>query len=195
MLDYPLDLSFKIVALGTRVRVTDAAGREVAYLRKKKFRLKEEVTVYTDEAQNRTLFRINADRMLDFSANYSIRDGDGRLLGAVGRRGMRSLWRSSYSIADANGSGIAEIREENPWIKVADRALESLPLGDALGGLFFNPAYLIELRSRPVLRLRKRRAVLEGRFTLDKLAEIPENEEEILLASTLMMLIFERDRG
>lgn len=195
MLDYPLDLSFKIVTLGTRVRVTDAAGREVAYLRKKKFRLKEEVTVYTDEAQNRTLFLINADRMLDFSANYSIRDGDGRLLGAVGRRGMRSLWRSSYSIADANGSGIAEIREENPWIKVADRALESLPLGDALGGLFFNPAYLIELRSEPVLRLRKRRAVLEGRFTLDKLAEIPENEEEILLASTLMMLIFERDRG
>jgi len=117
------------------------------------------------------------------------------LLGAVGRRGMRSLWRSSYSIVDANGSGIAEIREENPWIKVADRALESLPLGDALGGLFFNPAYLIELRSKPVLRLRKRRAVLEGRFTLDKLAEIPENEEKILLASTLMMLIFERDRG
>lgn len=195
MLDYPLDLSFKIVTLGTRVRVTDAAGREVAYLRKKKFRLKEEVTVYTDEAQNRTLFRIKADRMLDFSANYSIRDGDGRLLGAVGRRGMRSLWRSSYSIVDANGSGIAEIREENPWIKVADRALESLPLGDALGGLFFNPAYLIELRSKPVLRLRKRRAVLEGRFTLDKLAEIPENEEKILLASTLMMLIFERDRG
>jgi uncharacterized protein YxjI len=186
MLDYPLDLSFKIVTLGTRVRVTDAAGREVAYLRKKKFRLK---------AQNRTLFRIKADRMLDFSANYSIRDGDGRLLGAVGRRGMRSLWRSSYSIVDANGSGIAEIREENPWIKVADRALESLPLGDALGGLFFNPAYLIELRSKPVLRLRKRRAVLEGRFTLDKLAEIPENEEKILLASTLMMLIFERDRG
>jgi uncharacterized protein YxjI len=195
MLDYPLDLSFKIVTLGTRVRVTDAAGREVAYLRKKKFRLKEEVTIYTDEAQNRTLFRIKADRMLDFSANYSIRDGDGRLLGAVGRRGMRSLWRSSYSIVDANGSGIAEIREENPWIKVADRALESLPLGDALGGLFFNPAYLIELRSKPVLRLRKRRAVLEGRFTLDKLAEIPENEEKILLASTLMMLIFERDRG
>jgi uncharacterized protein YxjI len=195
MLDYPLDLSFKIVTLGTRVRVTDAAGREVAYLRKKKFRLKEEVTIYTDEAQNRTLFRIKADRMLDFSANYSIRDGDGRLLGAVGRRGMRSLWRSSYSIVDANGSGIAEIREENPWIKVADRALESLPLGDALGGLFFNPAYLIELRSKLVLRLRKRRAVLEGRFTLDKLAEIPENEEKILLASTLMMLIFERDRG
>lgn len=88
---------------------------------------------------------------------------------------MRSLWISSYGIADATGSGIAEIREENPWIKVADRALESLPLGDALGGLFFNPAYLIEARSKPVLRLRKRRALLEGRFTLEKIADIPEN--------------------
>ena len=69
MLHYPLDLRFKIVTFGTRVRVTDAMGTEIAYLRKKKFRLKEEVTVYTDEGQSRVLFRINADRMLDFSAN------------------------------------------------------------------------------------------------------------------------------
>ena len=37
MLSYPLDLSFKIATIGTRVRVVDAAGRRVAYLRKKEF--------------------------------------------------------------------------------------------------------------------------------------------------------------
>jgi len=35
MLNYSLDLGFKIVTIGTRVRVTDAAGRLVAYVRKK----------------------------------------------------------------------------------------------------------------------------------------------------------------
>ena len=37
MLSYPLDLGFKIVTIGTRIRVTDATGRQVAYARKKKF--------------------------------------------------------------------------------------------------------------------------------------------------------------
>ncbi|CAA9454454.1 MAG: hypothetical protein AVDCRST_MAG28-2212 [uncultured Rubrobacteraceae bacterium] len=195
MLQYPLDLRFKIVTLGTRVRVTDAIGTEVAYLRKKKFRLKEEVTVYADEVQSRVLFRINADRMLDFSANYAISGGDGVPLGAVRRQGMRSIWRTSYGIADATRTEIGGIREENAWVKVADSLLEMLPFGDALGGLFFNPSYLISVRSTPVLRLRKRRALFEGRFTLEKLADIPEREEQLLLASTLMMLILERDRG
>ncbi len=98
MLQYPLDLRFKIVTFGTRVWVTDATGTEIAYLRKKKFRLKEEVTVYTDEGQSRMLFRINADRMLDFSANYAIAGRDGMALGAVRRQGMRSIWRSSSRI-------------------------------------------------------------------------------------------------
>jgi len=195
MLHYPLDLRFKIVTFGTRVRVTDATGTEIAYLRKKKFRLKEEVTVYTDEDQSRVLFRINADRMLDFSANYAIAGGDGMALGAVRRQGMRSIWRSSYGIADATRNEFGRIREENACVKVADGLLEMLPFGDALGGLFFNPSYLISVRSTPVLRLRKRRALLEGRFTLAKLADVPEREEQLLLASTLMMLILERDRG
>jgi len=51
MLNYPLDLGFKIVTIGTRVRVTDAAGRLVAYVRKKKFKLREDVGVYADEDQ------------------------------------------------------------------------------------------------------------------------------------------------
>jgi hypothetical protein len=195
MLHYPLDLRFKIVTFGTRVRVTDAMGTEIAYLRKKKFRLKEEVTVYADESQSRVLFRINADRMLDFSANYAIAGGDGMALGAVRRQGMRSIWRSSYGIADATRNELGGIREENAWIKVADGLLEMLPFGDALGGLFFNPAYLISVRSTPVLCLRKRRALLEGRFTLEKLADVSDTEEQLLLASTLMMIILERDRG
>jgi hypothetical protein len=43
MLSYPLDLSFKIVTIGTRIKIKDAAGRQVAYVRKQKFKLKENV--------------------------------------------------------------------------------------------------------------------------------------------------------
>lgn len=62
VLEYPLELSFKIATIGARVRVTDARGRQVAYVRKKKFRLREDVQVFTGENRRNLLFRIRADR-------------------------------------------------------------------------------------------------------------------------------------
>jgi hypothetical protein len=73
--------------------------------------------------------------------------------------------------------------------------MESLPLGDALGGLFFNPAYLAELYGREVLRIRKQPSVLESSFRIEKLADFSEDEEDLLLAGIVMMVLLERDRG
>ncbi len=195
MLSYPLDLSFKIVTIGTRIKVRDATGRQVAYARKKKFKLKEDVRVYQDENQSRLLFRMKADRMLDFSARYAISGPDGHPVGAVGRRGMRSLWSSAYVLDDTYEAEAGSIREENPWTKVLDGVMEALPLGDALGGLFFNPTYLAELRGRDVLRIRKQPSVLESSFRIEKLADFSEDEEDLLLAGIIMMVLLERDRG
>ncbi len=195
MQEYPLDLSFKIFTIGTRVGVVDAHGRQVAYVRKKKFKLREDVMVYRDEGQREALFRLKADRILDFGASYAVTAPDGRILGHVRRQGVRSFWKSAYGIVNAGGREVGGIREENPWIKVADGLLEMIPFGDVLGGLFFNPAYRIDLRDDTVLRLRKQRALLESRFRLEKLGDFSEAEEDLLLASVVMMLLLERDRG
>ena len=195
MLSYPLDLSFKIVTIGTRIKIKDAAGRQVAYVRKKKFKLRENVGVYADEDQSRLLFRMKADRMIDFSARYAISGPDGHPLGAVGRRGMKSLWSSAYLLEDAYGTEAGSIREDNPWTKVLDGVMESLPLGDALGGLFFNPAYLAELYGKDVLRIQKQPSVMESSFRIHKLADFSDEEEDLLLAGIIMMVLLERDRG
>lgn len=195
MLNYPLELGFKIATIGTRVRVLDATGDLIAFVRKKKFRLKEDVGVYADEGQKKLLFRIKADRVIDFGASYSVTDADGRSLGAVRRQGMRSMWKSSYVLSGPGKDEAGLIHEENPLVKVADGLMEAIPGGDALGGLFFNPAYLAELDGRAVLRLKKERSVFESKFTVEKLDEFSEEEEELLLASLIMMVLLERDRG
>ena len=195
MLNYPLELSFKIATIGTRVRVVDAARQQVAYLRKKKFRLKEDVRVYEDEDQKRPLYRIRADRVVDFGASYAVSDPDGRPLGAVRQRGVRSIWKSSYEVSDPNGKKIGVIHEENPFVKVLDSLAEAVPFADSLGGLFFNPAYLVDLGGETVLRMHKERSVFESRFRLDRLGDFSEEEEDLLLASLLMVLLLERDRG
>ena len=194
-MNYPLDLRFKIATIGTRVSVNDATGQLVSYVRKKKFRLKEDVGVYADENQSRLLFRIKADRVLDFGASYSVVDSNSKPLGAVRQEGVRSMWKSSYVLSDPAGTSVGLIHEENPWIKVADSLMESIPLGDSLGGLFLNPSYLAELGDRTVLRLKKEKSVFEGRFTVEKLGDFTEEEEELLLASLIMMVLLERDRG
>jgi hypothetical protein len=195
MLNYPLELSFKIATIGTRVRVVDAAGRQIAYLRKKKFRLKEDVRVYEDENQMRELFRIRADRVVDFGASYAVSGSDGRPLGAVRQRGVRSIWKSSYEVSNPNGKTIGVIHEENPFVKVLDSLAEAIPFADALGGLFFNPAYLVDLGGEIVLRMKKERSIFESRFRLDKLGDFSEEEEDLLLASLMMVFLLERDRG
>jgi hypothetical protein len=195
VLNYPLELGFKVATVGTRVRAVDAAGGQVAFVRKKKFKLREEVMVYEDEDQRDLLFRIKADRVVDFGARYAISGPDGRPLGAARRRGVRSIWRSTYQVSGPLGQEIAVIYEENPFVKVLDSLAEAIPFADALGGLFFNPAYLVDLRGETVLRMQKERSVFESRFRLDKLGDFSEDEERLLLASLIMTLLLERDRG
>jgi hypothetical protein len=195
VLNYPLELTFKIAAIGTRVRVVDAAGRQVAHLRKKKFGLKEDVRVYEDEDQSRPLFRISADRVVDFGASYAVSDPDGRPLGAVRQQGVRSIWKSSYKVSDRNGETISVIHEENPFVKVLDSLVEAIPLADALGGLFFNPAYLVDLGGETTLRMQKERSVFESRFRLYKLGDFSEDKGDPLLAKLMIVSLLERDRG
>jgi hypothetical protein len=57
-LAYPLSVSFKIVALAPQLSVRDANGNLIAYVRQKLFKLKEAVTVYSDEGQTQPVFAI-----------------------------------------------------------------------------------------------------------------------------------------
>lgn len=191
MLNYPLNLSFKIIALAPQIRITDASGQLVMYVRQKLLALKEDVNVFADDQQQRQLFQIKADRIIDFSAQYNIMAVGGGTLGAVKRRGMRSLWKATYDIRDAAGNDIGLIHEENAWIKVVDAIASEIPFL----GMFINPAYLIDLRGQTVLYLKKQPAVFEGKFTLDKRGDFSDADERLLLNSVLMMLLLERSRG
>ena len=47
-MNYPLDLSFKILAIAPQISVSDANGALVLYVKQKAFKLKEDVTIYAD---------------------------------------------------------------------------------------------------------------------------------------------------
>lgn len=194
-MDYPLRLVFKFFTLAPQVPVTDAAGRLVCCVRQEPFKLKEAVQIFSDREQTQLLCRIDADRVLDFTASYSVAGPGGEKLGVLTRRGMASLWKAHYEFNDPEGSVYA-IREENPWTKVFDGLLGMIPLAGLLSGYFFHPAYAIKDKEGAlVLRLGKKAAFLEGRFEITRHAQLKPAEEARLLYAFLMLLLLERNRG
>lgn len=193
-MDFPLDARFKLLAISSEMTVTDAYGSLLFFAKQKAFKLKESVTVYADQEQTRQLYRISADRILDLSARYRIEDPGGAELGVLQRQGMRSIWRAHYDIA-AGGTPAFAIREENPWIKIADGIFSSLPVISLLAGYVFNPAYIVSRGpdGPPILRVAKRPALFEGHFEIEALTG--EIIPDVAVIGVLMMLLLERARG
>ena len=194
-MNYPLQLSFKLLAIAQQITATDAGGKVVFYVKQKAFKLKEDVTVFADVEQTRPLYTIKADRIIDFSARYSFSEAGGKELGALKRQGMRSIWKAHYEVFDGD-KVVLTIREENPWIKVLDAVFAEIPILGMFTGFLFHPAYLV---SRPdgkeVLRLQKQPAWFEGSFRVEKKGELGSEEETRALLSLIMMVLLERMKG
>jgi hypothetical protein len=194
-MNFPLSLSFKIIAIAPQISVTDATGNLVLYIKQKAFKLKEAVTVFGDAGQTMPLYTIGADRVLDFSATYHIADMQGRAIGDVKRQGMRSLWKAHYEVLES-GAPRFTIREENGWIKVLDGLLGEVPIVGMFTGYFFNPSYIVTRADGvPVMRLTKQPAFFEGKFTLERLAPLDPMDEARTVLGLIMMLLLERSRG
>ncbi|MFT3745161.1 MAG: hypothetical protein QM785_12820 [Pyrinomonadaceae bacterium] len=195
-MNYPLTLSFKLLAIASQIYVRDANGSLIGYVKQKLFKLKENIDVFADEGQTQLLFNIKADRMLDFSAGYNFTTANGQSLGSVRRRGMRSIFKANYEIFGPAGSQVMQIHEENGWVKVMDSLLGEVPILGMFTGYFFNPSYIVQrLDGTPVARLHKQPAFFEGAFALDQLAQLSGDEETVVLLSVLTMTLLERARG
>lgn len=195
-MNYPIDFSFKVLALASQIRINDANGQMLGYVKQKLFKLKEDIRVFTDDSQTNQIFGIRADRILDFSAKYNFTDRAGNLLGSIRRRGMRSLWKAHYEIYDERDNQVMEIREENGWVKVVDALVGEVPVVGIFSGYLFNPAYLISRADGTVVaRMQKKPAFFEGKFQLAQQAPMNQSEETRLLLSVLTMILLERARG
>jgi hypothetical protein len=196
-MNFPLSFSFKLLALSPQIYIQDATGKTVCYVKQKLFRLKEKVEVYADDSQQNLICTITADRIIDWSARYTFRDATGNELGAVGRRGMRSLWSAHYDIFSPGSTSPAfSIREENPMAKLFDNFLGQLPIIGMFTGFFFHPRFLTtRADGTQIMRLTKQSAFFEGKFLLEQLTPVTEGEETAIILSYLMMNLLERNRG
>ena len=197
-ISFPLRIGFKLLAFAPQFYMTDANGLKLAYVKQKLFKFKEAVTVFADESQAEIRYRIQADRVIDFSARYNFSDAQSAMLGSVKQRGIRSLWKAGFDVLD-NDLAIFHINEKSVLTRLLDNLFGQIPVLGFLSGYLFQPAYEV---SRPngeqVMVLTKKPALFEGQFDVELIsgsAPLSTRQLEQLLLSLMMVVILERSRG
>lgn len=94
------------------------------------------------------------------------------------------------------------IKEDNPWVKIADTLFQEIPFVGMLSGYVFNPSYTayrspsLDDATDPVMTIKKQNAFFESSFTIDLVdQEIDRDEELSALLSFMLMVQFMRRRG
>jgi len=196
-LEFPLTAIFRVLALSPEVQVRDAQGALLMQVKQKLLTLREDTTVFADADKTRPLYRMRADRISGFRAVHTITSADtGVPLGAVRATGIRSLWRARYDVTNSAGREVTRIQEENPWIKVIDGLVDSIPLIGPLVAMFINPSYLVVAPDGSTYaRISKKRSLVDRRFTLDRTAPNPNDvSDELLALALIQVVLLERSR-
>ncbi|MFT6861663.1 MAG: hypothetical protein ACJAVK_000216 [Akkermansiaceae bacterium] len=197
-LQWPLNFSFKVLALASQATVTDANGCVVCYTKQKLFKFKEHVEIFTDKSKVTLLAEIKTQKVIDWSARYHFTNASGQDLGSVGRRGWRSLFRAHYDAFNpGNDTPAYAIREENPASKFFDGLFGAIPIIGMATGYLFHPRYAATKTGGEIaMRMTKKPAFFEGKFEIEKLDQsLTPHQELNLILAYMMMVLLERKRG
>lgn len=112
---------------GAAFHIYDPNGQVAFYSKQKAFKLKEDIRLYTGEDMQTEVLSIQARQVIDFSAAYDVTDpATGGKVGALKRKGMKSLLRDEWIILDAQDREIGFIREDSLALALIRRLLTNL---------------------------------------------------------------------
>jgi uncharacterized protein YxjI len=98
-------LKRQAIALTGKFRFYDPLGNLVMFSEQKMFKLREDIRVYSDESKTQEVLSIKARQIIDFSAAYDVVDtAMNQKVGALRRKGLRSLLRDEWEVLDENDS-------------------------------------------------------------------------------------------
>jgi uncharacterized protein YxjI len=102
--------------------IYDPQGQLVFYADVKAFQLKKDIRLYTDKKKHTEILAIKARQVLDFSATYDVVDSTtNEKIGALRRKGLKSLIQDEWVLLDANEQEIGTIKEDSRYMAVHRR--------------------------------------------------------------------------
>ena len=126
--------------------IYDDIGGMVGYVKQKAFKLKEDIRLYSDESMTTELLLIQARQIIDFSAAYDVIDSKtGQKVGALRRKGLKSILKDEWIIMDASDGEIGLIQEDSALLATLRRFITPL----------IPQKFLFQIRERPVGMLKQ----------------------------------------
>lgn len=117
-------LKRQVFALTGKFRIYDPMENLVLYSEQKMFRLREDIRVYADEGKTQEVLMIKARQIIDFSAAYDVMDSaSGQKVGALRRKGWRSLLRDEWEVLDVNDQMVGLLFEDSMRLALLRRFL------------------------------------------------------------------------
>lgn len=114
--------------LGAKFHIFDDNQQLVLYSEMEAFKLKEAIRLYSDESKSEELLRIKARNIVDLSATYDVVDSTtGEALGALRRRGFKSILKDEWIILSPDGSEIGRIKEDSSLMALLRRFIHIIP--------------------------------------------------------------------
>lgn len=145
---------------GGAFHIWDGGGNLVFFSKMKAFKLREDIRLYTGEDLRTELLLIQARQIIDFAAAYDVVDPvTGDKVGALKRKGLKSIVRDQWVLMDAADREIGVIGEDTVGLALLRRLIGLIPqkyhaeIGTQLVATFkqnFNPfVYRITLDFSP----------------------------------------------
>lgn len=117
-------LKRQAVALTGKFRFYDPMGNLVMFSEQKMFKWREDIRVYADEAKTQEVLSIKARQIVDFSAAYDVVDTAlNQKVGALRRKGLRSILRDEWEVLDANDNVKGLLFEDSMGLALLRRLL------------------------------------------------------------------------
>jgi len=147
--------------LGGAFHIYDPSGNVIAYSKMKAFKLKEDIRLYTGEDMGTELLTIQARAIIDFSAAYDVYDPRAReKVGALRRRGFKSMFRDEWLVLDAADAQVGLIQEDSTGLALVRRFIDA-------ASLLFPQKYSVQMGGREVATFKQNFNPFVYKLTVD----------------------------
>jgi len=114
---------------GQKFHLYDPQGGLVLFAKLKAFKIKEDIRIYADESQTSELLSIRTQSIFDIAGTYDVRDSvTNETVGALRRKGLKSMLRDEWLILDPNGVEVGKITEDSQVQAIVRRFIDMASL-------------------------------------------------------------------
>jgi len=174
----------KILAFVGKITVADESGAVVAFSRQKAFRLREEIRVFSDESEGTPLLLIKARNIIDFGATFDVTTPDGTVVGALRRKGFKSMLKDQWLVLGPGDSVDGSLDEVGRGAALARRFIPFF-------AWFVSQDYTMTSNGSQIAAFQRNRNPFVSRLAVQITPRTPRPQRVLAFAAAVLMLIIE----